>query len=331
VDIWRGKRVLVTGADGFIGSHLVEHLLGANALVFALTRSTSNNGTTQFALRNLENVTHKLTSVITGNLANAEIINIVFDLQPEIIFHLGAEAYVLKSVRQPIEVFTVNALGTMHILEAARRLPSLQRVVITSSSEVYGSAADDRFINEDHQLCPTSPYGASKLAADRLAYSYYFTYGLPVAIIRPFNTYGPRHLYDVIPKFIKQGLRGDDLIVHGSGEQRRDFTYIDDMIEAFILMGSHPDVIGQVINFGTAQSYSINEIAHRIQSLTGGRSVIRHDGERVAEVRHLICDNRKALRMLNWKPKTSLEEGLLKNVEFERQLHARSVYSRKHC
>jgi NDP-hexose 4,6-dehydratase len=320
MSIWTGKRVLVTGADGFIGSHLVEALLEQHASVLAFTRATSGSGTTQHGLRNLRPVAGQLAASIAGNLANAETVNIICDLQPEVVFHLGAEAYVPRSLSQPAEVFTVNAVGTLHILEAARRLPSLRRVVVTSSSEVYGTAKDDRPIDEAHALNPTSPYGASKAAADRLAYAYWNTYNLPVAIIRPFNTYGPRHIYDVIPKFIKRALRGEDLIVHGSGEQRRDFTYVDDMVRAFMLMGSHPDVNGEVVNFGAGQSYSINDTARRIHALTGEQSCIRHDGERVAEVQHLICDSSKARRLLNWSPQTSLDEGLRRNVAFEREL-----------
>jgi NDP-hexose 4,6-dehydratase len=250
---WEGRKVLVTGADGFIGSHLVEALIARRARVAAFTRGTSVHGTLSHAWKHLEVSAHLIERVVAGNIANPETVQSIIDLSPEIILHLAAEAYVPRSFEHPGEVFAVNAVGTLNVLDAARRLPGLHRVVVTSSSEVYGTAIEDRPIAEDHPLNPTSPYAASKVAADRLAHSYWVTYGLPIAVIRPFNTFGPRHTYDVIPKFIRLALAGDDLTVHGSGEQRRDFTYVDDTVRGFLLMASHPKATGETINFGSGR------------------------------------------------------------------------------
>ncbi len=224
-----------------------------------------------------------------------------------------------RSFEQPAEVFAVNATGTLHVLEAARRITKLERLVVTSSSEVYGTARDDRPIDEEHPLLPTSPYAASKLAADRLAYSYRVTFGIPISIIRPFNTYGPRHTYDVIPKFIKLALAGQDLMVHGSGEQCRDFTYVDDTVRAFLLMGTHPAAVGEVVNFGSGKSHSIRHVAERIVALSDSKSRIVHDESRLAEVRHLLCDASKARRLFEWEATVPLDEGLARNIAWERQ------------
>jgi nucleoside-diphosphate-sugar epimerase len=322
---WKHKRVLVTGADGFMGSHLCEALVARGASVIAFTRGTSHNGTSQLALPNLHRITSKLAGVIAGNLTQGETTRLIRDAEPQVIMHLAAEAYVPKSFDQPGEVFAVNGTGTLHVLEAARALPKLERCVITSSSEVYGTAIGDRPIDEDHPLNPTSPYAASKVAADRLAYSYQVTFGMPIAIIRPFNTFGPRHTYDVIPKFIKLALAGQDLTVHGTGEQGRDFSYVDDTVRGFMLMGSHPAAIGQVINFGANRSYSIQHTAERIIALSGSKSRIVHIEHRLAEVKLLLCDNSRAKRLLDWKPEVDFDEGLRRNIEWERaRLEARS-------
>lgn len=314
---WQGKRVLVTGADGFVGSHLVEALIERGARVIAGTRPTSRNGTTLHELHNIGHVASSLEGIFAANIAQPEIVKQICDLAPDVILHLAAEAYVPRSFDQPGEVFAANALGTLHILEATRHLPKLERCVVTSSSEVYGTAIGDVAIHENVLLQPTSPYAASKVAADRLAYSYRFTYGLPISIIRPFNTYGPRHTYDVIPKFIKLALAGSDLTVHGTGEQRRDFTYVEDTVQGFLAMGSHPAAIGEVVNFGSGVSYSIRHVADRIVALSGSKSQIVHDKQRPAEVTHLLCDASKAKRLFGWQPRIDLDEGLRRNIAWE--------------
>jgi NDP-hexose 4,6-dehydratase len=315
---WQNKRVLVTGADGFVGSHLVEALLDRGARVIAFTRATSHHGTSQLQWHNLQQAAPRLELTVVGNVANPETIQTIADLQPDVILHLAAEAYVPRSFEQPVEVFHVNALGTLHVLEAARRLPGLHRVVLTSSSEVYGTTTDNRPIDETFPLNPTSPYAASKVAADRLAWSYRVTFGLPIAIIRPFNTYGPRHTYDVIPKFIRLALAGQDLTVHGTGEQRRDFTYVADTVQAFLTMGAHPAAVGEVVNFGSGRSYSITDTAQRIVAISGSRSRVVYDETRLAEVHHLLCSPEKAGRLFGWRAEIDFDEGLRRNIEWEK-------------
>jgi nucleoside-diphosphate-sugar epimerase len=171
-------------------------------------------------------------------------------------------------------------------------------------------------IDEEHPLYPSSPYAASKVAADRYCYAYCRTYRLPVVIIRPFNTYGPRHTYDVIPKFIELALKAEPITVHGSGKQSRDFTYIDDMIEAFMLMGAHKEAVGRAVNFGTGKAITINYIARRIKAISGSASKIVHVPERMAQVPKLLCDYALAKKLFGWRPKVFIDDGLERNIRW---------------
>jgi dTDP-glucose 4,6-dehydratase len=310
--------VLVTGADGFLGSHLTERLLAAGATVAVLVRPSSVMGAVGHALRNLGGVEPRLDLVLATDVAGSDAVGRIVDWQPERILHLAADAYVDRSFDHPAEVLRSNLDGTLRVLEAARRCARLERVVVTSSSEIYGDAQAPA-IDEAHPLAPTSPYAASKLAADRLAYAYHRTYGLPVAIIRPFNTLGPRHPYDVIPKFVARALRGEPLTVHGGGEQSRDFSYVDDMVEAFAIVGDHPAAIGRAVNFGTGVAITIRALAERIVALTGSRSPIEHGPPRAAEVSRLCCDHGLATRLFGWRPRVTLDEGLSRTIAWARE------------
>jgi nucleoside-diphosphate-sugar epimerase len=238
------------------------------------------------------------------------------EFAPQWVFHLAAEAWVERSFTQPSEVLRTNLGGTMAVLQLARSSPGIERVVITSSSEIYGTAQAER-IDEGHPLNPTSPYAASKLAADRMAFAYVQTYGLPIAIVRPFNCYGPRHTYDVIPKFIARALAGQPLTVFGDGSQARDFTYVDDMVEAFVLAATHPAAVGRAINFGSGASITIAALAARIVALSGVDVAIEHGPARAAEVLRLCCDAGVA-RGLGWAPRVDLDEGLRRNIAWAR-------------
>lgn len=315
---WEEKRVLVTGADGFIGSHLTEALLEKRAEVSAFIKGDSQNTFQKNRLGNLSEVQGRIKKVIRGNIGSEDSKTQIKENNPEIIFHLAAEAYVPFSFDHPLETLKTNLIGTINVLHAAMDLKEVQQVVCTSSSEVYGTAIKDK-IDEEHPLNPTSPYAASKAAADRYCYSYWKTYGLPIAIIRPFNTYGPRHTYDVIPKFIQLALENKPLTIYGSGEQSRDFTYVSDTVEGFMLMASRKEAVGKAVNFGNGKDYSINEIARLIKEICGSKSEIVHEKERKAEVNRLICDYGLAHRLFGWQPKVSLEEGLRRNIEWTKQ------------
>ena len=174
---------------------------------------------------------------------------------------------------------------------------------------------------------PSSPYGASKAAADRLAYSYFFTFNLPIAIIRPFNTFGPRHTYDAPPKFISLAYEDKDITIYGDGKQSRDLTYVDDMIDAFLIMGSDKKAIGQAVNFGTGRDIQIKELAQKIKTILGSNSKIIHLDPRLGEVKRLCCNPNKAKQLFNWEPKVNLEEGLKRNIEWFKEIK----YANQHC
>lgn len=314
---WTGRSVLVTGADGFMGSHLTERLLALGAEVSVLVRPRSVTGTVGAAFRNLAPVAPRLHRVFATDVAGPDAQGAIVGLSPQTIFHLAADAYVERSFDHPREVLRTNMDGTMTVLEAARRAPAIERVIVTSSSEVYGPAQTDR-MTEDHPLQPTSPYAASKVAADRMAMAYHRTYGTPVAVIRPFNTYGPRHVYDVIPKFIGRALRGESLLVFGDGTQSRDFTYVDDMVEAFLRMGAHPDAAGRVVHFGSGVATTIADLARAVAVAVGGDVRIEHAPARAAEVACLRCDAGRAASLLDWRPQVSLADGLARNVAWMR-------------
>lgn len=311
---YKNKRVLVTGADGFMGSHLAEKLLDLGAIVSVFVRGTSTSGTGKYSFKNISHISNKFETIIAGNIASPDSIELIKKLKPQIILHLAAEAYVPKSFEQPLEVFNVNLNGTLNVLEAARGIPGIERVVVTSSSEVYGSYLDQ--ISEEKLLNPTSPYGASKVAADRAAYSWYITYNLPIAIIRPFNTYGPRHTYDVVPKFIKLALDEKPLTIYGSGDQGRDFTYVSDTVDGFLLMGIHPKAVGEAVNFGASHGVSIKELAEKIIAILGSKSEIKYLDKRPAEVEQLTSDCHKAFELFGWSPKVGIDEGLKLNIEW---------------
>ena len=190
----------------------------------------------------MKKIRRDLDCIIAINIGSTDSVPLVTKLKPSVIFHLAADAYVPYSFERPLEVMATNLHGTLNMLHAAMKIKNLERIVCTSSSEIYGTALT-RSISENHPLNPTSPYAASKVAADRFAFSYFQTYGLPISIIRPFNTYGPRHTYDVIPKFIRMALNHEPLTVYGSGTQSRDFTYVDDMVKAFLIMGENKKTI----------------------------------------------------------------------------------------
>lgn len=311
VHSYKNKRVLITGADGFIGSHLTEKLLDEGADLSVFVKSMSG----QFGYR-LKNISHleKTVNIISGDISSADTINLIKQNDPEIIFHLAAIAYVNFSFNHPIEVNAVNLGGTLNILEAVRDL-DIERIVVTSSSEVYGTAQAPS-IDESHPLNPTSPYASSKAAADRYAYSYWKTYGIPVAIIRPFNTYGPRHTYDVIPKFINMVLHGKPPTIYGTGDQSRDFTYVSDTIRAFLCMGSNEKAIGEVVNFGTGRDVKIKDLAEKIIDIAGVKLKPIYVKKRLAEVDRLCSNFGKARKLFGWEPQVTLEDGLRMNIEW---------------
>jgi dTDP-glucose 4,6-dehydratase len=310
---WAGKRVLVTGAGGFIGSHLVERLVRDGATVRAFVRYTSRGDAG--LLDQLPDDIRAGLDVIAGDLRdNGAILQAVAGT--DVVFHLGAIISIPYSYRHPMETAETNFMGTLNVLMAART-HGVRRVVHTSTSEVYGTARSVP-MDESHPLQGQSPYSASKIGADKLAESFYCAYDLPVVTVRPFNTFGPRQsARAVIPTIITQALTRDCVRL-GNLETRRDFTYVSDTVDGFLRAASAPDVEGQVLNLGTGHDVTVGELAERVIRQVNRPVEIVTDAERLrpekSEVMRLMSDNGLARELLGWTPAVGLDEGLARTI-----------------
>lgn len=314
----KGKKILVTGADGFIGSHLVELLIkeGADVKALVLYNSPGSWG----LLEEISDVGKKC-EIIMGDITDSHFcLKVVEDV--DIIYHLAALIAIPYSYIAPRSFFETNVLGTINLLEAAK-LAHVKRFVHTSTSEVYGTAKYSP-IDEKHPMQPQSPYSASKIGADQAVLSYYFSFGLPVTIIRPFNNFGPRQsARAVIPTIITQLLSPKIKKVKlGSITPVRDYIFVKDTVEAFITASLSPKTIGEIVNVGIGKGYSIGEIYKLISKLTGVKKAIQLDKNRIrptkSEVWKLVCDNNKIRKLTGWEPKISIEDGLIQTIEWIR-------------
>jgi len=307
----------VTGAGGFIGSHLVESLVTEGAQVRAFVRYNSRG--VPGHLRNLPPQVQSRLEVVAGDLRDAQAVRQAV-AGCQVVFHLGALISIPYSYRQPAEVAETNFNGTLNVLLACRDL-GVDRLVHTSSSEVYGTALHEP-IDETHPLQGQSPYSASKIGADKLAESFFCTYDLPVVTVRPFNTYGPRQsVRAVIPTIITQALTQSTVRL-GNLETRRDYTYVGDTVDGFLLAAQAANVNGMTINLGVGQNIRIGELACKIIKMLEKPVMIVMDPARLrperSEVLNLISDNRLALQHLKWQPKVSLDQGLEQTIEWIR-------------
>jgi len=310
---WQGKVVLVTGAGGFIGSHLVEKLDGLGARVKAFVRYNSRND--WGLIETLPSEVKQRIEVITGDLRDSETCRRAMK-GVDAVFHLAALIAIPYSYVHPREVVENNIMGTLNILNAAKEYRP-KKIIHTSTSEVYGTAQYVP-IDEKHPLQGQSPYSASKIGADKLAESFYRSYDLPIITLRPFNTYGPRQsARAVIPTIISQVLVEKKVFL-GSLWPTRDFSYVDDIVAGFIKASESEGCIGEVINMGSGFEISIKDLANKIISLIGKKIKIISDEKRVrpakSEVERLIADSSKARKLLGWKPRVSLDEGLKKTI-----------------
>ncbi len=310
----QGKKVLVTGAGGFIGSHLTEQLVAAGAKVSAFVRYNSKGNWGW-----LENSpVKKDITVVLGDIRDYDSVKgAVKDVQ--VIFHLAALIGIPYSYQSPLAYIKTNIEGTYNILQAAREL-GVEKVIQTSTSEVYGTA---RFvpIHEEHPLQPQSPYSASKIGADNIALSFYHAFNLPVVVARPFNTYGPRQsARAVIPTIISQILKGQKEITLGNLTPTRDLNFVLDTVKGFIKIAQTDDILGEIINVGSGTEIAIGDLAKLIANLLQTEVVIKQDPERIrpgkSEVERLVCDNAKIKRFTDWQSQYSLEEGLKLTIEW---------------
>lgn len=319
-----GKKVLVTGADGFIGSHLAERLVadGANVRAFCLYNSQGSWGWLDHAPVE----TRKRLDVRLGDVRDARFVeDACRDI--DVVFHLAALIAIPYSYVAPESFVDTNIRGTMHVLEASRRC-GVRRVIHTSTSEVYGTPATLP-IRETHPLNAQSPYAATKVAADQLALAYHRSFGTPVVVLRPFNTYGPRQsTRAVLPTILLQLSEGRDVVSLGRVDTRRDLTFVDDTVEGFVRAATVDGIEGETFQLGTGSAASIRELFEVACRALGRRAEIAVDERRLrpdaSEVLVLQSDPSRAREHLGWMPRVDLESGLLRTAKWlnaHRQLY----------
>lgn len=313
---WKKQHILVTGACGFIGSHLVETLIahGARPDSLVMYNARGSNG----VLDMLPATKLKRTNIISGDIRDQEFLNSIVK-KDSIIFHLAALIGIPYSYDAPRSYLDTNITGTMNVMNAARQKQA-KRVVVVSTSEVYGTAITVP-INEDHPLQGQSPYSASKIAAEKMAQSYYCSFGLPVNIVRPFNTYGPRQsARAVIPTMITQILAGRTTLKLGDPTTTRDFCFVKDTALGLMKIAESDKTIGRTVNIGTGRDISIRDTAELLGKITQRKVSIVKDRKRLrpdkSEVRRLCADNSLLKSLTGWTPPTSLEKGLKQTLEW---------------
>jgi dTDP-glucose 4,6-dehydratase len=314
-------RVLVTGGAGFIPSNLIRHLLGHSRHEVVSLDALTYAGN----LENLADVmSHPRLAFVHGDIRDAGLVREVVS-GVDVIVNAAAESHVEKSIREGASEFvTTNVEGTQILLDAIRET-SVERFLLVSSSEVYGTAERDP-MDEEHPLNPRSPYAATKAGGDRLAYSYWVTYGLPITIVRPFNNYGPRqHPEKVVPRFITQALSGEPLTIHGDGHASRDWLHVDDTASAIEALVDAPveRIAGEVVNVATGIDISVSEIARLVLAAVGNEEATTLNvDERPGQVDRHIGSTDKLERLTGWRASIAFEDGLERTVAWYRENEA---------
>lgn len=303
--------VLITGGAGFQGSHLTERLTKEDHEVIILNTDSPH------VQRNIQSVREKV-KLIHGSITDKEIVNKTVR-NSDTIIHLAAHIHVDESIQDPRSTVEVNINGTLNVLEAARKYG--KRLIHISSCEVYGALKPgDESIDEEYELRPFSPYASSKAAADRLCFAYYKTYDLNITIIRPFNVFGERQKEGsggaLIPILVARALNDEPLKVYGTGEQKRDYMYISDLIDAYMLVFNNQNLKGEIVNFGTGQATAVIDIVKYIAGELG--ATIEYAPPRPGEVTQFVANIEKAKR-LGFTPKISIWDGIDKYIEWRKQ------------
>ena len=334
--ILKNKKILITGADGFIGSHLVERLVNEGCSVRAMVMYNSFN--TWGWLDSLDDSILKNIEIYPGDMRDTKSVDLACK-NIDYVFHLASLIAIPHSYNSPYAYLETNALGALNILESSLN-NNIEKLIHTSTSEVYGEY-DSVPISESNTNIARSPYAATKIASDQLAYSYYSTFGLPVSIIRPFNTYGPRQSNRaIIPTIITQILN-DKVINLGSLYPTRDFTYVEDTVNGFLEIAKNKKSVGEIINIGSGYEISIKDLTGLIQSLMNTNLKIKLDQKRErpkkGEVFRLKANVKKAKNIINWTPKfkgkKGLSDGLKKTIDWfsvskNLQLYKSSIYNK---
>lgn len=310
---WQGQKVVVTGAGGFIGSHLAERLVQSGANVRAVVHYNALNS---FGWLDDSEVASDM-EIVAGDITDRDFVKHALDGR-EFVFHLAALIAIPYSYRAPASYVRTNVEGTMNVLQAARETGA-KRIVHTSTSEVYGTA---RYvpIDETHPLQGQSPYSATKIGADKIAESYHLSFGVPVVTVRPFNTFGPRQsARAVIPTIITQALAGDTVKL-GSLRPTRDLNFVANTVAGFLAAATADRAIGETINLGSGREISIGDLVTLIGTLMDRSIHVQSEDQRLrpdgSEVERLLASNEKARELLDWKPEVSLEDGLSQTIEW---------------
>ena len=312
----KGKRVFVTGAGGFIGSHLTEALVRNGARVKALVHYRGNGSWGWLDASPLKSD----MEVVAGDVSDRDCVARAMK-GADFVFHLAALIGIPYSYHAPASYVKTNIEGTLNVLQSGREL-GVQRILHTSTSEVYGTAQRVP-INEQHPLQGQSPYSACKIGADKLAESFYLSFQTPVVTIRPFNTFGPRQsARAVIPTIISQCLAGETVRL-GSLQPTRDFNYVSNTVEAFLKAADAETAVGRTINVGSGSEISIGNLVKRIEAIAGKTIKVETEESRIrpagSEVDRLLADNSQARKILGWEPSVSLDEGLKKTLDWIRE------------
>ena len=317
---WSRSRVLVTGAGGFIGSHLTQRLLQLGARVRVLVRYNSRNH--KGYIDSFSPAEKSDLEIFVGDLKDPNAVaNVVRGV--DMVFHLGAIIAIPYSYINPFDFFQTNIIGSAHVINACLKY-DVERIIHTSTSEVYGSMKYCP-IDETHPLEGKSPYAASKIGADQIMGSYYHSFGLKITTVRPFNTYGPRQsLRAIIPTIITQALNNDRILI-GALHPTRDFNFVSDTVAGMIKCATSEDSIGEVVNLGNGKEISIQELCSKICKLVGRKVPIVQQNFRMrpgtSEVDRLCCDNLKAQKILEWQPRVSLDDGLRQTIDWIKQTY----------
>jgi UDP-glucose 4-epimerase len=317
------KLAVVTGAGGFIGSHLCEALVREGARVRALVRYTSTSS--RGHLSALDADAQASVEVRLGNVEDPACVRALL-AGADVVFHLAALIGIPYSYVAPYQYVATNVSGTLNVLEAARE-QGTPKIVHTSTSETYGTARYTP-IDEDHPLQGQSPYSATKIGADKLAESYFLSFGVPVATIRPFNTYGPRQsARAIIPTLMSQLAAGRTRLRMGSADPVRDMNFVGDTVEGFLAVGASPRSVGEVLNVGSGRAVTMGELAQRIIAVSGKRAEIVTDEARVrpdaSEVKVLLASYDKACELVGYEPRVALDEGLARTYAYVEENVAR--------
>ncbi|QQR93156.1 MAG: GDP-mannose 4,6-dehydratase [Candidatus Iainarchaeum archaeon] len=308
------KNVLVTGGSGFIGRRIVKKLLERGDIFVTVLDNFSNSSPSN--LDEFSTNPH-LVQVLKGSVENASDVDAAFKTKFDIVFHLAAQVNVQHSIDHPESDFAANAIGTFNVLERCRQQNG--KFVLVSTCMVYDLAGSNKPISEAHPTKPKSPYAASKLAAENLVESYFYAYGMPTVVLRPFNTYGPFQKTNneggVVPVFIKQFLDNKPITVFGDGTQTRDLLYVEDTADFIVKAGFDERAVGKIFNAGLGRDISVNDLAFII---TKNKDAIKHTTHPhpQAEIKRLWCDATKAHAELDWKPRYTLEQGIQETMDW---------------